>query len=80
MNFFGSTNIEKIISTIIYSIEKYNIHMVILDTLQFILSEQAEGYKKFELQDSLMARLREISIKFNVHIAIVIHPRKTEDG
>ena len=27
-----------------------------------------------------MARLREISIKFNVHIAIVIHPRKTEDG
>jgi len=54
--------------------------MVILDTLQFILSEQAEGFKKFELQDSLMARLREISIKFNVHIAIVIHPRKTEDG
>lgn len=27
-----------------------------------------------------MAKLREISIKFNVHIAIVIHPRKTEDG
>lgn len=27
-----------------------------------------------------MARLREISIKFNVHVAIVIHPRKTDDG
>ena len=26
-----------------------------------------------------MAKLREISIKYNVHIAIVIHPRKTDD-
>jgi len=38
MNFFGSTSIEKIISTIVYSIEKYNIHMVVIDTLQFLLS------------------------------------------
>jgi twinkle protein len=27
-----------------------------------------------------MAKLREISIKYNVHITIVIHPRKTEDS
>lgn len=77
MNFYGSTNIEKILSTIIYTIEKHNIHVVVLDTLQFMLSEQGEGYKKFELQDALMAKLRDISIKFNVHVAIVIHPRKT---
>ncbi len=80
MNFYGSTTADKILSTIIYSIEKYNIHMVVLDTLQFMLSEQGEGFKKFELQDSLMAKLREISIKFNVHVAIVIHPKKTEEG
>jgi twinkle protein len=80
MNFYGSTTADKILSTIIYSIEKHNIHMVVLDTLQFMLSEQGEGFKKFELQDSLMAKLREISIKFNVHVAIVIHPKKTEEG
>ena len=47
MNFYGSHNIDKILSTIIYSIEKYNVHVVMIDTLQFLLSEQAEGFKKF---------------------------------
>jgi hypothetical protein len=47
MNFHGSQNIDKILSTIIYSIEKHNVHVVVLDTLQFMLSEQAEGFKKF---------------------------------
>lgn len=32
--------------------------MIVIDTLQFLLSEQAEGFKKFELQDTLMAKLR----------------------
>lgn len=27
-----------------------------------------------------MAKLRDISIKYNVHVVIVIHPRKTEDN
>lgn len=54
--------------------------MIVIDTLQFLLSEQGEGFKKFELQDTLMAKLRDISIKYNVHVMIVIHPRKTDDG
>lgn len=58
MNFYGSTTKEKILSTIIYTIEKHNIQMIVLDTLQFMLSEQGEGFKKFEIQDSLMAKLR----------------------
>ena len=55
----------------------HNIHCVVLDTMQFMLSEQAEGFKKFELQDTLMSKLRDLSVQHNVHIAIVIHPRKT---
>lgn len=47
MNFHGSQNIDRILSTITYSIEKHNVHIVVLDTLQFMLSEQAEGFKKF---------------------------------
>lgn len=58
MDFYGSHSIDKILTTIVYSIEKYNVHIVVIDTLQFLLSEQAEGFKKFELQDTLMARLR----------------------
>lgn len=77
MKFYGSTNIDKIISTIIYTIEKEFIYAIVLDTLQFMLSGQAEGYQRFELQDKLIARLRKLSIDYKVHIVIVIHPRKT---
>jgi twinkle protein len=43
-----------------------------------MLSDQAEGIKKFDLQDKLMGSLRKIATNYNVHIAIVIHPRKTD--
>ena len=52
---------------------------MILDTLQFFLSGQAVGEKKFDLQDIVMERLRKIATSYKVHIMIVIHPRKTED-
>jgi hypothetical protein len=47
MKFHGSTDVDKIISTIIYLIEEEGIYAVILDTLQFMLSGQAEGFQKF---------------------------------
>jgi predicted ATP-dependent serine protease len=59
--------------------QKNNISLVILDTLQFLLSEQAQGYNKFDLQDKVLTRLRKMATSHNVHIVIVIHPRKTED-
>lgn len=51
-----------------------------IDTLQFLLSGQAEGAKKFDVQDYVMAELRKIATSFNVHIVVVIHPRKTDDN
>ena len=51
-----------------------------LDTLQFFLSEQAEGVRKFDLQDKVMARLRKIATEYRIHIIVVIHPRKTEES
>jgi twinkle protein len=44
-----------------------------------MLSDQAEGIQKFDLQDKVMSRLRKIATNYNVHMVIVIHPRKTED-
>lgn len=42
-----------------------------------MLSDQADGPKKFDLQDKLISRLRKIATEYNVHVALVIHPRKT---
>lgn len=80
MSFHGSTNINQVLGTITYSIEKYGINFIVIDTLQFLLSGQAEGAKKFDVQDYVMAELRKIATSFNVHIVVVIHPRKTDDN
>jgi twinkle protein len=55
MNFHGSNGVDKVLGTITYAIEKYGVSVVVIDTLQFLLSNQAEGYKKFDLQDYVMS-------------------------
>ena len=55
MNFHGSNSVDKVLGTITYAIEKHGVSVVVIDTLQFLLSNQAEGYKKFDLQDYVMS-------------------------
>lgn len=77
MSFHGSNEVNKVLGTITYAIENYGVTFVVIDTLQFFLSGQGEGYKKFDMQDYVMSEFRKIATTYNVHIAVVIHPRKT---
>ena len=79
MSFHGANDVNKVLGTITYAIERYGVTFVVIDTLQFLLSGQGEGYKKFDVQDYVMSEFRSIATAYNVHIAVVIHPRKTED-
>lgn len=58
LSFHGSTKYNKALDIIEYAIEKHNISVVIIDTLQFFLSGQAEGFNKFDLQERVLAYLR----------------------
>jgi len=78
--FFGSTDIKRVLNLIDYSIYAYNVTHIILDNLQFMLSGQGKGFERFELQDDLISQLRTIATERNVHITLVIHPKKTEDN
>jgi twinkle protein len=80
MSFHGSNEVNKVLGTITYAIENYGVTFIEIDTLQFFLSGQGEGYKKFDMQDYVMSEFRKIATTYNVHIAVVIHPRKTEDN
>ena len=79
MNFYGSTPAEQIFETLEYSIMAEDIQVLCLDNLQFMLSDQAVGYQKFDLQDRVVSLLRQIATKHNVHIFLVVHPKKVED-
>ncbi|KAL4479607.1 hypothetical protein ABPG72_004203 [Tetrahymena utriculariae] len=80
MNFYGSTNLDQIISTIEYSIYKYDIQHVVIDNLQFLLGTQAKGFSKFDLQERAIEAFRQLTTKKDIHLTLVIHPKKVDEN
>ncbi|EAR84473.1 toprim domain protein (macronuclear) [Tetrahymena thermophila SB210] len=80
MNFYGSTNLDQIISTIEYSIYKYDIQHVVIDNLQFLLGTQAKGFSKFDLQERAIEAFRQLATKKDIHLTLVIHPKKVDEN
>ena len=46
----------------------FNAYALTIDNLQFMLSQQAEGIQKFDLQDRVINQLRTLATEKNVHI------------
>lgn len=51
LKFFGSTDVDKILDTLDFAVYAYDASHVVIDNLQFMLSGQAAGINKFDLQD-----------------------------
>lgn len=79
LKFFGSTDIDKILDTMDFATYAYDISHIVVDNLQFMLSGQAIGMNKFDLQDSVISKFRNFATDKNVHLTLVIHPKKTDD-
>lgn len=79
MDFYGSTPVEQIFETLRASIYDNDISVVCIDNMQFMLSNQAEGYRKFDLQDRVTTELRRLATEEDIHIFLVVHPKKVED-
>lgn len=55
--------------------------LIILDNLQFMLSGQGNSaLDKWALQEEAIASIRQFANTFNVHIFLVVHPRKEDDN
>ena len=63
-----------------FAIESLDINHIVIDNLQFMMSGQGYGNKKFDLQDMVIQKLREVATKRKIHVSLVIHPRKVEDN
>jgi len=79
MKFFGSSQLDQILSTIEFAIYTYDISHIVIDNLQFLLSGQGRGFEKFDLQDEAVSKFRKLATTKNVHVSLVIHPRKVDD-
>ena len=70
---------ELLFNTLDYAVYTYDIEHIILDNLQFMLSGQGRGVNKFDVQDQVISGLRQFSTNKDVHISVVIHPKKVDD-
>lgn len=77
----GPTSISDLLDTLHDAVDKLKIDHVILDNLQFILSDPSTSrFDKFEMADKTISYLRSFCNKSNIHVTLVVHPRKEDDN
>ncbi|OBZ90432.1 Twinkle protein, mitochondrial [Choanephora cucurbitarum] len=77
LKFFSSTAIQDVLKACHHAVYAYDIRHIILDNLQFMLSQQGKGsMDKWDLQDHAIAEIRRFATEQDVHITLVVHPRK----
>ncbi len=80
LRYFGSTQIDNLVASLEFAVYHFDIASVFIDNLQFLLSGQGRSsFERFELQDYAVGRLRRFASEHNVHITLVIHPKKVDD-
>jgi twinkle protein len=81
MRYHGGTDIDAVLDAMEYAVYVHDVEHVILDNLQFMTpSNQMKGFDKFDILDTAVARLRKFATYRNIHISLIIHPRKEDDG
>jgi len=68
-----------------YAAYVHDVEHIILDNMQFMISRQAgrnksSAFDKFEMQDIAVEKFRKFATEYNVHITLVVHPRKEDEG
>ncbi len=82
MRYYGSNPIERIVDAMEYGNYVHDISHVLLDNLQFMTSGQGGGrgsFDKFDVMDNAISKLRRFATEHNVHVSLVVHPRKEND-
>lgn len=64
--------------------ENSGIQHVVIDNLQFLINqgmmadEKSSGLDRFHLQDRFVGYMRQLATQNQIHITMVVHPRKTD--
>lgn len=83
MTFHGQQTIKVVMEAIEHAQYVHDINHVIIDNVQFMMGVSvSSGSKndKFWEQDAIIAAFRTLATKKNVHVTLVMHPRKERDS
>lgn len=82
LKFHGSQNIDEIMNTMNYAVYNFDIQNIVLDNLQFMVGVPSVGKQlnKFDYQDEIIQKMRKFATEKNIHLTLVIHPKKTDEA
>ncbi|KAL5479694.1 hypothetical protein EMCRGX_G023254 [Ephydatia muelleri] len=80
MGFYGPVDLQNVIETMSHSAYVHDIQHVIVDNLQFMTGATHNMSDKYSLQSQAIAAFRMFASEKNVHVTVVIHPRKEEES
>jgi len=76
MTFFGANEVDKVLDAMAHAVYLYDIAHVIIDNVQFMMGTGASAIDRFYGQDKIIERFRKFATLHDVHVTLVIHPRK----
>lgn len=79
LKFHGAQTIDDIMNSINFAVLNNDIQIIVLDNLQFMTGHNPKQ-NKFDIQDEIIHKLRLFATDKNVHIFLVIHPKKTDEA
>lgn len=81
MTFHGQQSIKVVMDAIEHAQYVYDIKHVIIDNIQFMMGMSAFSKNdKFFEQDAVISAFRSYATRKNVHVTLVMHPRKERDS
>ncbi|EDV29509.1 uncharacterized protein TRIADDRAFT_18685, partial [Trichoplax adhaerens] len=79
MHFYGSQDIKRVIQTMEHAAYIFDIEHIIVDNLQFLLNVDTRDDFAFRQQNLALSLFRRFASEKNVHVTLVVHPRKEND-
>merc|ERR1719392_279187 len=75
-NFHGTSELEKVLDAMSHAVYVHDIAHVIIDNIQFMIGSGSGNVDRFTKQDQCIEMFRKFATLHNVHVTLVIHPRK----
>ena len=84
LRFHGGSDIDEVLDAMEYAVYVYDTEHIILDNMQFMLTRSANAkggsWEKFDVQDIAIEKFRKFATQHNVHLTLVVHPRKEDEA
>ena len=87
MSFHGGSNIDEVLDAMEYAVYVNDVQHIFLDNMQFMITRSSSSkgsynpnFDKFDTQDVAIEKFRKFATEHNIHITLVVHPRKEDES